>query len=133
SLIELNPFLWREGKLLLLDAAVLVDSAGEDFATDWSLEDTVDMRRLTETELTIADLNNNSPASFSFRFLNPDGSLWLLLSGGGASISIADEAQNRGMGDQLANYGEYSGGPTTEETYLYTRQILRAMLKSGAK
>ena len=36
------------------------------------------------------------------------------------------------MGKSLANYGEYSGNPNAEETYIYTRNVLSLMLKSNA-
>jgi ATP-citrate lyase beta-subunit len=84
----------------------------------------------TDSEAAVAEMNQNSPAAFSFRVLNPDGALWLLLSGGGASITIADEAMNRGKADLIGNYGEYSGGPTTEESYLYTKQVIEQLLRS---
>jgi len=54
------------------------------------------------------------------------------LSGGGASITIADEAMNQGKSSLVGNYGEYSGGPSTEETYLYTLDVLRQVLTSKA-
>src|SRR5690606_3567424 len=57
---------------------------------------------------------------------------WLLLSGGGASITIADEAANRGKADLIGNYGEYSGGPTREETQIYTEAVLRQVIDSKA-
>ena len=37
------------------------------------------------------------------------------------------------MGKEIANYGEYSGGPTREETYLYTKEVLGVILASKAK
>lgn len=116
---------------MLLDAAVLVDSAGEQYA-QWTSNDTVGARTMTEVETAIAELNENSTAALSFRVLNQDGALWLLLSGGGASITIADEAHNAGKAELIGNYGEYSGGPTTEETYLYAKQVLKQMLRSSA-
>ena len=65
--------------------------------------------------------------------MNPNGSLFLLLSGGGGSIVIADEAELRGVGKEIGNYGEYSGGPTREETYLYAKEVIELLLKSKAK
>ena len=78
-------------------------------------------------------LDANSPASFNLNVLNPDGSVFLLLSGGGASVVIADEVHNLGLGKELANYGEYSGNPNMEETYIYTSQVMKLMLASKAK
>lgn len=131
SFVEINPLIIRDGKPLLLDAAVLADSAGE-YQSGWSEHDIVEPTTLTEDERGIKELNDNSPAAFTFRILNPDGAIWLLLSGGGASITIADEAMNMGHADLVGNYGEYSGGPTTEESYLYAKAVLASALKSKA-
>lgn len=131
SFVEINPLIIRGEDCILLDAAVLADSAGE-YSSDWSEDDIVEAGTQTESEKKISDLNQNSPAAFSFRVLNPDGALWLLLSGGGASITIADEAMNQHKADLIGNYGEYSGGPSTEETYLYTTEVLNQMQLSKA-
>jgi ATP-citrate lyase beta-subunit len=64
--------------------------------------------------------------------LNPDGGVFLLLSGGGASVVVADEVYNQGYGRQLANYGEYSGNPNQEEAEQYTSAVLSLLLKSKA-
>ncbi|HEY1085685.1 MAG TPA: ATP citrate lyase citrate-binding domain-containing protein [Candidatus Saccharimonadales bacterium] len=130
SFVEINPLLVRES-LVLLDAAVLADSAGE-YQASWTEDDIVEARNLSESEAAIAELNDNSPAAFSFRVLNENGSIWLLLSGGGASITIADESANQHKAEYIGDYGEYSGGPSTEETYLYTTEVLHQALKSKA-
>lgn len=132
SFVEINPLVVRGDDCLLLDAAVLADSAGMGLAV-WTDDDIADRKQQTAAEATITELNDNSPASFSFRVLNPNGSIWLLLSGGGASITIADEAANRGKADLVGNYGEYSGGPTAEETQLYTEAAIEQLLQSPAK
>jgi len=132
SFVEINPIVIKDGKSYLLDAAVLADSAGEYFAKLWNESDVVDETHKTNEEMTVSELNENSPSAFTLRVLNPEANLWLLLSGGGASITIADEAQNHGHGKDIGNYGEYSGGPTTEESYLYTKELLSLMLKSTA-
>jgi len=131
SFVEINPLIVRDEDCTLLDAAVLVDSAGEHEAS-WTFDDVVEARTLTPSEKVIATLNDTSAAAFSFRVLNENGSLWLLLSGGGASITIADEAANEGKADLIGNYGEYSGGPTAEETYLYTNEVVRQLALSSA-
>lgn len=131
SFVEINPLVVRDNKVTLLDAAVLADSAGSWLAS-WNEDDIVEVDTKSESERTITELNDGSPASFSLRVLNPDGAIWLLLSGGGASITIADEAANRGKADLIGNYGEYSGGPTREETQLYTEAVLRQAFISKA-
>lgn len=131
SFVEINPLVVRGDDCVLLDAAVLADSAGSPWAS-WTDDDIVATNKKTEAEQTIAELNDGSPASFSFRVLNPNGAIWLLLSGGGASITIADEAANRGKAELIGNYGEYSGGPTREETMVYTEAVLGQIMKSAA-
>lgn len=131
SFVEVNPLIVRGEECILLDAAVLADGAGS-WQASWSEDDIVEATQKSEAEQVIAELNDSSPASFSFRVLNPDGAIWLLLSGGGASITIADEAANRGKADLIGNYGEYSGGPTREETQIYTEAVLRQTFASKA-
>ena len=131
SFIEINPLVMRGDECMLLDAAVLADSAGI-WQASWSDDDIVEAGQKTKSELAVKELNDGSPAAFSFRLLNPNGALWLLLSGGGASITIADEAANRGKADVIGNYGEYSGGPTREETQLYTEAVLQQVFQSNA-
>lgn len=131
SFVEINPLVVRGDECILLDAAVLADSAGS-WEASWGEDDIVEATQKSQSEETIAALNDGSPASFSFRVLEPNGAIWLLLSGGGASITIADEAANRGKANLIGNYGEYSGGPTREETQLYTEAVLEQMFQSSA-
>jgi succinyl-CoA synthetase beta subunit len=53
----------------------------------------------------------------------------MLLSGGGASLVLADEVADLGLGNELANYGEYSGAPSDDDVYSYTKIILKQMLE----
>ncbi len=132
--LEVNPYLAKGDTVHVLDAAIEVDDAAAFFVDNWSPDD---FRRHSgqsspEAELAVRELNANSPASFSLSVLNPDGSIFLLLSGGGASVVVADEVYNRGLGEKLSNYGEYSGNPNAEETYLYTKTVLGLVLASKA-
>jgi len=133
--LEINPYLAADNAFSMLDAAVEVDDAAEFFVDSWRSSD---FRRhsanaLTDQELVTQTLNANSPASFSLSLLQPNGGIFLLLSGGGASVVVADEVYNRGLGTELANYGEYSGNPNAEETYAYTKAVLQLLLNSSAK
>jgi len=47
-----------------------------------------------------------------------------MVAGGGASVIYADTICDLGFAGELANYGEYSGDPSTEDTYDYTKTIL---------
>jgi succinyl-CoA synthetase beta subunit len=133
AFLEINPLVVEDGAPQLLDAAVEVDDEAGPFVHErWTHADFRDPSHLTPEELAILELASQSQASFRLKVLNPNGAFFLLLSGGGASIVVADEVNNQGYGHQLANYGEYSGNPNTEETYLYTKQVLSLMIKSQA-
>lgn len=133
TLLEINPYLSHDGHVTLLDVAIEVDDAASLLQDNWKESDLRSApRQLSDEERTIAELNDNSPASLAFQLINPNGSLFVLLSGGGASVTVCDEIYSAGFGEQLANYGEYSGNPTEEETYIYTSAVLRTVLRSTA-
>ncbi len=144
SFLEINPLVVTEsGKsnmenpgIYILDLAVEVDTAGKFFVEgSWDDRDyrIGKMKEKTEEEHVIEELSRQSQASFKFVPLNPNGSVFMLLSGGGASIVLADEVANLGLGKELANYGEYSGNPNQEETYIYTKNLLSYLLQSQAR
>lgn len=129
AFLELNPYLIQDGRMYVLDAAAEIDDAALGLAevAPRGIEPVSD-RAQTASEKAVVDLDSSTPASLKFRLINPDGAIWMLLSGGGASLVLADEVADRGYGDELANYGEYSGSPTDDDTYSYARIILKQML-----
>lgn len=134
AFLEINPLVIAKVKAYPLDAAALADSAGAFFVKSaWTEDDVIEKTGNSRAEKNIEELAKTSPASFKLTVLNPNGSLFFLLSGGGGSIVIADEAELRGMGKQIGNYGEYSGGPTREETYLYAKEVIGLLIKSKVK
>lgn len=131
SFLEINPFVVSFKKPFMLDIAAEVDSAAEFFVDVWSSQDfRFATHTLTKEEINVAKLSEKSQASFKLDVLNEEGSIFMLLSGGGASVALADEVYNLGEGEKLANYGEYSGNPNEEETYIYTKNILDLLFKS---
>lgn len=134
SFLEINPLVVLNNRLYFLDMAAQVDSAGQFFANNsWNETDIAPDNKKTPQEETIALLKKNSQASFSLSVINPNGEIFLLLSGGGGSLVIADEVFNLGYADRLANYGEYSGNPNEDETYFYTKQVLSLLKNSPPK
>lgn len=135
SFLEVNPLVVKNGKVYFLDLAVEVDSTAMFFVKDmWSEQDFVtgDAKVKTQEEKAVESLSRKSQAALKLDVLNPDGSVFVLLSGGGASIVIADEVYNLGFGKELGNYGEYSGNPNEDETYIYTKNVLSLLIKSKA-
>ncbi|KKQ96485.1 MAG: ATP-grasp domain protein [Candidatus Levybacteria bacterium GW2011_GWA2_40_16] len=134
SFLEINPLVISFKTPHLLDVAGEVDSAAEFFVEKWNSDDFQDGKKdLTQEEQNVSKLSEKSQASFKLVVLNPQGSIFMLLSGGGASIVLADEVYNLGKGHELANYGEYSGNPNEEETLIYTKNILNLLLKSNSQ
>jgi len=121
--LEMNPVLIRETHVVPLDMACEIDDTGSNLPS-------IPNKNISESETKIASLDASTPASLKFKLINPSGSIWVLLSGGGASLVLADEVADQGMGHELANYGEYSGAPTDEDVYSYTKIILEQMLAS---
>ncbi|RCI14208.1 hypothetical protein L249_6136 [Ophiocordyceps polyrhachis-furcata BCC 54312] len=87
-------------------------------------------RELSKEEAYIADLDAKTGASLKLTVLNPNGRIWTLVAGGGASVVYADAIASAGFADELANYGEYSGAPTESQTYHYARTVLDLMLRA---
>lgn len=135
TMCEINPYIIDGAELTILDTAVEVDDAAAYFVDGWSEKDirTPKLASSYTAEAVVRKLDTMSPASFNLSVLNPNGSIFLLLSGGGASVVIADEICNNDLGEELANYGEYSGNPNADETYIYTKELLKLMVASKAK
>lgn len=62
-------------------------------------------RELTKEEAYIAELDAKTGASLKLTVLNPNGRIWTLVAGGGASVVYADAIASAGFADELANYG----------------------------
>jgi ATP citrate (pro-S)-lyase len=135
TLLEFNPFTFDEnGNPCPLDArGELDDTASFKDEKKWGeLEFPRPFgRKLYPEEEFISSLDENSGSSLKLTILNPKGRIWTMVAGGGASVIYADTLVDLGMGGELANYGEYSGNPNTEETYQYARTIIDLATRNG--
>jgi ATP citrate (pro-S)-lyase len=135
TLLEFNPFTFDEqGNPYPLDArGELDDTASFKDEKKWGdLEFPRPFgRKLYPEEEFISSLDENSGASLKLTILNPKGRIWTMVAGGGASVIYADTLVDLGMDGELANYGEYSGNPNTEETYQYAKTIIDLATRSG--
>ena len=86
-------------------------------------------RTLTKEEAYIEQLDSQTGASLKLTILNPEGRVWTMVAGGGASVIFADTITDLGFMNELANYGEYSGDPSEEFTYLYAKTIIDLMTR----
>ncbi|MFH1393895.1 MAG: ATP citrate lyase citrate-binding domain-containing protein [Candidatus Micrarchaeota archaeon] len=128
TLMEFNPFTYDEdGSPFPLDMRGELDDTAE--FKDWKKWGKIDFprpfgRKLYPEEQFVSELDSKSGSSLKLTLLNPEGRIWTMVAGGGASVIYADTIVDLGMGHELANYGEYSGDPNAEETYLYAKTLL---------
>jgi len=130
--LEINPLAIINKEVVALDlAARLDDTASQEAKALWgSLAFPPAFGRApTPEEDYIRSIDENSGASLKLTVLNAKGLVWTLLAGGGASVVFTDTIADLGFGPELANYGEYSGNPTDEETYEYAKTVLELMTK----
>ena len=83
SFLEINPLVSMDEKYYFLDAAVEVDSEASFFVDGaWSKNDFREGGRVqkTEEEKAIEELKETTPAALSFQLINPNGSIFLLVS-----------------------------------------------------
>ncbi len=132
--LEVNPVVIVGNNVYLLDlVARLDDTAGflmKDKWGDIEFPTPFGMPEKSPEEKAIAEADAKSGASLKLTVLNPKGRIWTLVAGGGASVVYADTIADLAGGvEDLANYGEYSGGPTTDETRFYTETVLDLMTR----
>jgi ATP-citrate lyase beta-subunit len=132
--LEINPFVMQETKIELLDmVAKLDDTAGFMMVDEWGdipYPTAFGMEEKSPEVKAIEEADAKSGASLKLTILNPKGRIWTMVAGGGASVVYADTiADLSGNVEDLANYGEYSGGPTTGETKFYADTVLDLMTR----
>jgi ATP-citrate lyase beta-subunit len=135
--LELNPFAVEEDKVMALDTVAKVDdTAVYECASKWGeleFPTPFGLSELSKEEQFIKDLDAKTGASLKLTILNPEGRVWTMVAGGGASVIYADTICDLNFMKELANYGEYSGDPSEEFTYLYAKTILELMTKKKNK
>merc|ERR1719191_237639 len=130
--LEINPVVMTDTQIVPLDCAAKLDETaaflceplwqGVEFPAAFG-------RAAFPEEKFIQDLDSKTGASLKLTILNVEGRVWTMVAGGGASVVFADTVCDYGYGHELANYGEYSGAPSTEETYLYAKTLLGLMTR----
>lgn len=132
--LEINPLVVTDDNIYILDLAAKIDSTAEFLCkTKWG-EFTFPPpfgRDAYPEEAYIAELDAKSGASLKLTILNRQGNIWTMVAGGGASVIYADTVCELGGASQLANYGEYSGAPSEQQTYEYAKTILGLMVSSN--
>ena len=133
SYLEINPFTIKDTNVILFDTVAQLDDCAH-FTKNGEITFPKEFGKTSFAEEEyIENIDRNSGASLKLTVLNPQGNIWNILGGGGASILYLDMIANLGKGDQIANYGETSGNPSTQESYEYAKTIIQLMLKHNGK
>jgi len=130
--MEINPVVITSGKVYILDLAAKLDATA-DFVCRGKWGDVEYPppfgRDAYPEEAYIADIDAKTGASLKLTILNAAGRIWTMVAGGGASVIYSDTICALGGSTELANYGEYSGAPSEQQTYDYARTILSMMTR----
>ncbi len=130
--LEINPFVISGKEIVPLDLVARLDDTGHfESGSQWG-DITFPApfgRKFTKEEEYIKMMDEKSGASLKFTVLNPKGRIWTMVAGGGGSVIYTDTIVDLGYRNELANYGEYSGNPSTDETYEYAKTILDLMTR----
>ncbi len=131
--LEINPFVMQGSKIELLDmVAKLDDTAGFMMVEEWGdveYPTAFGMEAKSPEVEAVEEADAKTGASLKLTLLKPEARIWTMVAGGGASVVYADTIADMAGIDDLANYGEYSGGPTTGETKFYAETLLDLMTR----
>ncbi|XP_039214783.1 ATP-citrate synthase isoform X2 [Crotalus tigris] len=130
--LEINPLVVTSDGVYVLDLAAKIDATADYICkVKWGDVEFPPPfgREAYPEEAYIADLDAKSGASLKLTILNPSGRIWTMVAGGGASVVYSDTICDLGGVNELANYGEYSGAPSEQQTYDYAKTILSLMTR----
>jgi len=131
--LEINPFVMQGNKIELLDmVAKLDDTAGFMMVDEWGdveYPTAFGMEEKSPEVIAVEEADAKTGASLKLTLLKPEARIWTMVAGGGASVVYADTIADMAGINDLANYGEYSGGPTTGETKFYAETLLDLMTR----
>jgi citryl-CoA synthetase large subunit len=127
-LVEINPLAKVvSGEFVAADAKVAIDDdAFYRHREEWSvLEPRTEMGRPpTDREMAVRQIDAGADyyRGTAGKYIEMDGDIAILFSGGGASIANMDTLIKSGL--KPANYTEYSGNPPREKVYELAKIVL---------
>jgi len=136
-LCEINPLVLTKGELIAVDAKVILDDSGLvrhkniEFFQKGAVSAVPTERELAAKKIDAEDYRGSAGSTF----IEFDGDIAILASGGGASLLVMDALL--AFGAKPANYTEYSGNPPREKVEKLTeitlgRDGLSGCLVAGA-
>ncbi len=123
KLAEINPLIrTQDGRLVAGDAKVILDDDAA-FRRPLQFSPRIGSRTLTERELAANKVNAEDYRGVAGKiYLDLEGDIGVLASGGGASVTAMDALIS--YGGRPANYTEYSGNPTAEKVKKLAQVVL---------
>lgn len=125
--VEINPLVkTKNGQWFAADAKIALDEDAFYRHKEWeSLTPRTMLGRLpTERELAVKKIDEGEGyyRGTAGKYIEMDGDIAVLFSGGGASIANMDALLKAGL--KPANYTEYSGNPPREKVYQLAKIVL---------
>ncbi len=124
--VEINPLVKTDdGRWVAADSKIAIDEDAFYRHKDWEFEPRTMLGRLpTDRELQVKkiDEGENYYRGTAGKYIEMEGDVAVLFSGGGASIANMDELIKAGL--KPANYTEYSGNPPREKVAQLAKIVL---------
>ncbi len=124
--VEINPLIKNEnGDFIAADAKIAIDDDAFFRHKDWSFESRTMLGRTpTEREDLVKKIDEGEDyyRGTAGKYIEMDGDIAVLFSGGGASIANMDALIHAGL--RPANYTEYSGNPPREKVFQLAKIVL---------
>lgn len=124
--VEINPLVkTKAGNFVAADSKIAIDEDAFFRHKDWEFEPRTMLGRLpTERELEVKKIDEGEAyyRGTAGKYIEMDGDIAVLFSGGGASIANMDALIQAGL--KPANYTEYSGNPPREKVYQLSKIVL---------
>lgn len=125
--VEINPLVkTAQGEWIAADAKIALDDDAFFRHTDWeTFEPRTMLGRLpTDREIEVKKIDEGEAyyRGTAGKYIEMDGDIAILFSGGGASIANMDALIQQGL--KPANYTEYSGNPPREKVHALAKIVL---------
>lgn len=130
TMIEINPLVVTpDNQIFAVDAVTVLDDDAH-FRRKISFPERTDNRKATAREIAAREIDKTDYRGVAGKtFLDLDGDIALLTSGGGASMTLMDALVE--LQGKPANFTEYSGNPPQEKVEKLARIVLAKKNLSG--
>ncbi|NUN11910.1 succinate--CoA ligase subunit beta [Candidatus Micrarchaeota archaeon] len=118
---EVNPLAVTTDGVIATGAALILDDDAF-YRHDWKFTPRSASRELTERELAAKKIDENDYRGVAGKYLELDGDIAMMTSGGGGSLTNMDALLE--YGGKPANFTEYGGNPPREKMKALTSVIL---------